>query len=49
MANLTKSVLQKLFKYAVKEGWRDDNPMIGIDRFKGGEHHTWTEGEAQDL
>jgi integrase len=47
MANLTKSVLQKLFKYAVKEGWRDDNPMIGIDRFKGGEHHTWTEGELK--
>ena len=47
MANLTKSVLQKLFKYAVKEGWRDDNPMIGIDRFKGGEHHTWTEGELR--
>ncbi len=47
MANLTKSVLQKLFKYAVKENWRDDNPIIGIDRFKGGEHHTWTEGELK--
>jgi integrase len=47
MANLTKSVLQKLFKYAVKEGWRDDNPIIGIERFKGGEHHTWTEGELK--
>lgn len=47
MANLTKSVLQKLFKFAIKEGWRDDNPMIGIERFKGGEHHTWTEGELK--
>lgn len=47
MANLTKSVLQKLFKFAIKEGWRDDNPMIGVDRFKGGEHHTWTEGELK--
>jgi integrase len=47
MANLTKSVLQKLFKYAVKAGWRDDNPIIGIERFKSGEHHTWTEGELK--
>jgi len=47
MANLTKSVLQKLFKYAVKAGWRDDNPIIGIDRFKAGTHHTWTEGELR--
>jgi integrase len=47
MANLTKSVLQKLFKYAVKAGWRDDNPIIGVDRFKAGTHHTWTEGELR--
>ena len=47
MANLTKSVLQALFKFAVKAEWRDDNPIIGIDRFKGGEHHTWTEGELK--
>jgi integrase len=47
MANLTKSVLQALFKYAVKAEWRDDNPIIGIERFKGGEHHTWTEGELK--
>jgi len=47
MANLTKSVLQKLMKYAVKEKWRADNPVIGIERFKGGEHHTWNEGELK--
>ncbi len=47
MANFTKSVLQKLMKYAVKAKWRSDNPVIGIDRFKGGEHHTWTEGELK--
>jgi enterobacteria phage integrase len=47
MANLTKSVLQKLMKYAVKEKWRDDNPIIGIETFKRGTHHTWTEGELQ--
>lgn len=47
MANLTKSVLQKVMKYAVKTGWRDDNPIIGIEPFKRGTHHTWTEGELK--
>jgi integrase len=45
MANFTKSVLQKLMKYAVKAKWRADNPVVGIERFKVGTHHTWTEGE----
>lgn len=47
MANLTKSVLQKMMKYAVKEGWRDDNPVLGIEPYKRGTHHTWTEGELK--
>ena len=47
MANLTKSVLQKMMKYAVKAGWRDDNPFIGIEPYKRGTHHTWTEGELK--
>jgi integrase len=47
MANLTKSVLQTLMKFAVKEKWRDDNPMANIKNFKTGTHHTWTEGELQ--
>jgi integrase len=47
MANFTKSVLQNLMKYAVKAKWRADNPVIGIERFKSGTHHTWTEGELK--
>jgi len=47
MANFTKSVLQKLMKYAIKEKWRSDNPVIGIERFKSGTHHTWNEVELQ--
>jgi len=47
MANLTKRVLQAVYKFAVKEGWVDANPIIGIDPFKTGTHHTWTEGELQ--
>jgi integrase len=47
MANLTKRVLQAVYKFAVKAGWVDANPIIGIDPFKGGTHHTWTEGELK--
>jgi enterobacteria phage integrase len=47
MANLTKRVLQAVYKYAVKAGWIDANPIVGIEAFKGGTHHTWTEGELQ--
>jgi integrase len=47
MANLTKRVLQAVYKYAVKADWIDANPIIGIDPFKTGTHHTWTEGELQ--
>ena len=47
MANLTKSVLQKMMKYAIKANWRDDNPIIGIETFKRGTHHTWNEGELK--
>jgi integrase len=47
MANLTKRVLQAVYKFAVKDGWVDANPIIGIEPFKGGTHHTWNEGELQ--
>jgi integrase len=47
MANLTRSVLQALMKYAVKANWRSDNPISGIEPFKIGTHHTWTEGELK--
>lgn len=49
MANLTKKVLGKLMKYAIKAGWRDDNPVNGhgIEAFKIGTHHTWNEGELR--
>jgi integrase len=47
MANLTKRVLQALYKYATKAGWVDANPVIGVDNYKTGTHHTWTEGELR--
>src|SRR6516165_1374471 len=49
MANLTKSILQKVFRFAVREGWRSDNPFLGIEPFKSGTHHTWNEGELRQF
>jgi integrase len=49
MANLTKRVLQTLYKYAAKTGWVNANPVIGVERYKTGTHHTWTEGELRQF
>jgi integrase len=45
MANLTRSVLVKLFNYAVDIGLRRDNPFVRVPRYRLGKHHTWTESE----
>jgi hypothetical protein len=45
MANVTKAVLRKLLAHAVRAGYRNDNPVAEIDRYKGGTRHTWTEAE----
>jgi integrase len=45
MANVTKSVLRKLLSHAVRSGYRNDNPVAEIDRYKGGTRHTWTDAE----
>jgi integrase len=45
MANLTRAVLRKLLAHAVRGGYRSDNPITEIDRYKGGTRHTWTEAE----
>jgi integrase len=45
MANLTKSVLRKLLSHAVRLGYRSDNPVIEVDRYRQGTHHTWTESQ----
>jgi len=43
MANLTRSVLKRLLRYAVDRGWRNDNPVAGFRAYKTGTRHTWTE------
>ena len=45
MANLSASVLRRLFAYAIKKELRTDNPFAGIEPYKLGTHHTWTEAE----
>ena len=45
MANLTISVLKRLMAFAVKIGLRNDNPVTGVDRYRLGSHHTWTDAE----
>ena len=42
--NLLKKV-RALLNYAVVSDYRNDNPANGIERFKEGTHHTWTEAE----
>jgi enterobacteria phage integrase len=45
MANVTRSVLHKLLSHAVRTGYRNDNPVVEIDRYKAGTRHTWTDVE----
>lgn len=45
MANLTISVLKRLMTFAIKIGLRSDNPIIGVDRYRLGSHHTWSDEE----
>jgi site-specific recombinase XerD len=46
MANLTRSVLQhKLMVFAVKNNWRGDNPVAGVESFTIGTHHTWADDD----
>jgi integrase len=47
MGNLTRAVVRALMKYAVKAKWRKDNPAIGIEPFRQGEHHTWNDAELK--
>jgi integrase len=47
LANLTRDVLHRLMKFAIRRRVRNDNPFAGITSYKLGTHHTWTEGELR--
>jgi integrase len=42
--NLLKK-LRSLIRFGIANGYRPDDPTIGIKRFKEGTHHSWTEQE----
>jgi integrase len=42
--NLLKK-LRMLIGFAIVSGWRETDPTFKIERFKDGEHHTWTDEE----
>jgi integrase len=45
MANLTRAILHKIMRHAVKHKWRPDNPVTEIESYKIGTRHTWTDEE----
>jgi integrase len=45
MANLTRAVLSNVVAYAIATGVRADNPFAGLERYRLGTHHTWTDAE----
>lgn len=47
MGNLTRAAMRRVFKLAVKNKRRPDNPFLGIEAYSVGEHHTWTEAELK--
>lgn len=42
--NLLKK-LRALLRWSIVNGWRKDDPTIGMPKFREGTHHTWTEDE----
>jgi integrase len=44
-ANNALKVLRILVRFAIDNGWRDDDPTMRIKRFTLGEHHSWTDEE----
>jgi enterobacteria phage integrase len=45
MANLTRAVLSKIAAYSIEVGIRTDNPFTGLNRYRLGTYHTWTDAE----
>ena len=45
LANLTKSILRRVFSFAIATGQRRDNPFDIIPRYKIGTHHTWSDDQ----
>lgn len=49
-ANRVRALLSKMFSLAVAWGWRDDNPVLGIEKFQEQKRDRWlSEEELQRL
>ena len=46
-ANDLLKKMRLILRFAMGNGWLDKDPTIGIEKFDGGEHHTWTEQEIE--
>jgi enterobacteria phage integrase len=44
-ANTTRAALSQVIAYAMATGVRTDNPFSGLERYRLGTHHTWTDAE----
>ena len=44
-ANRTMALLSKMFNLAVQWGWRPDNPVIGVDKYKEQRRYRWLDDE----
>jgi integrase len=44
-ANMFLTKLRALMGFAIKMGWRTDDPTYKVARYKQGTHHTWTDAE----
>jgi integrase len=49
MGNLTRAVMRRVMAFAVKTKRRKDNPMLSVESFKVGEHHSWTDAELKQF
>lgn len=45
LANLTRAVMRKVMAHAIRMRWRTTNPFAGLDSYKVGKHHSWTDAE----
>jgi integrase len=49
LANTTRAALSGVVVYAISIGERADNPFTGLEHYKLGTHHTWTEAEINQF
>jgi len=44
-ANRTLALLRKMFNLAIQWGWRSDNPVTGVGKYKEQKRHRWLDDE----